>query len=255
MKYEFTIIIPSYNEKTNLAIVLQKLSIIFKSYNYEILLFDDNSIDGTHLLFKEKIIYFKKIDFDNVGKKLLFSKGNNCLKYIRNKKNYGKGYAIRESQKILNSKYTLIHDADLEYNSEDLYKFLTYKDKNPNIGFFLGKRFSGSINLSFQYSHFLANKFLSHLFSLLYNQYISDIESCYKMFKSNVFKELKLSRNDFVIEIELIAEYLSKHKNLKILEIPIEYYPRTYEEGKKIKIRDGILAIFFIVVFKFRKLI
>ena len=255
MKFEFTIIIPSYNEKVNLVNVLEKISKVFKPYKYELLLFDDNSNDGTELLFGKKIKNFKEIKFNNEENQLIFSKGSNCLKYIRNQSNKGKGYAIKESQKLVNSNYTIIHDADLEYETEDLIHFFRYKDNYPDIGFLIGKRFSGSSSQSFQYTHFLANKFLSHFFSFLFNQYISDIESCFKMFKSEIFKNFRLSRNDFVIEIELISEYLKKNKKLKILEIPIQYFPRTYNEGKKIKVKDGILATYFIIIFRLKHLL
>tara|TARA_B100001063_G_scaffold223526_1_gene230820 strand:- start:2495 stop:3250 length:756 start_codon:yes stop_codon:yes gene_type:complete len=249
--YDFSIIIPTYNEYDSLPNIIIDISKIFKNYKIQILVIDDNSTDNTHSLFNHETNLFKNINFNKKSALITFTKGENQLTYIKNKINYGKGYAIKLSQKYINSKFTVIQDADYEYDPNDLNKFIKIALEKRDFGLILGKRFFSDYNYTFPFYHYLANKFLSNLFSLLYNQKISDIEVGYKFFKSEIFKKLEITKNDFGIEIELISKYLKLYKDKKIIEININYFPRTFQEGKKIKFKDGILAIYYILYYRF----
>ena len=249
--YDFSIIIPTYNEYDSLPNIIIDISKIFKNYKIQILVIDDNSTDNTHSLFNHETNLFKNINFNKKSALITFTKGENQLTYIKNKINYGKGYAIKLSQKYINSKFTVIQDADYEYDPNDLNKFIKIALEKRDFGLILGKRFFSDYNYTFPFYHYLAYKFLSNLFSLLYNQKISDIEVGYKFFKSEIFKKLEITKNDFGIEIELISKYLKLYKDKKIIEININYFPRTFQEGKKIKFKDGILAIYYILYYRF----
>ena len=113
-----------------------------------------------------------------------------------------------------------------------------------------GSRFYGTPHRSLYYYHFLANRLISSIFNLLYNQTLTDIEVCYKMFTRPVLESMKLSAHDFGIEVEMSAQ-IARARSWRIYEMGIHYYGRTYEEGKKINWRDGMKALWYLVKFRF----
>ena len=113
-----------------------------------------------------------------------------------------------------------------------------------------GSRFYGRPHRSLYYHHYLANRLISLLFNILYNQALSDIETCYKMMRREVLQSLQLTCSDFGIEVELSAR-IAQQRSLRIYELGICYYGRTYQEGKKINWKDGVKALWYLIRFKF----
>ncbi len=218
---KISIIIPCYNEVNTIETIISKILEI-KDLDFEIILVDDYSTDGTRNLITEKIQ--EKIN-----------------KVIFNDKNYGKGFSIREGIKASSGGIILIQDADLEYTPKD-YKKLIKPIIDGNADVVYGSRFIGSSEKRVLYFwHTVGNKILTILSNIFTNLNLTDMEVCYKVFKSDVIKNIKLEENRFGFEPEITAK-ISK-KNLRIFEVGISYFGRKYVEGKKITWRDGFSAI------------
>ncbi len=142
----------------------------------------------------------------------------------------------------------MIHDADLEYFPEDLVEMFEKAKLNPQ-SLIIGSRFIGNKERVNIYRRtFIANKVMSLFFSFVHFCKISDIATCYKMLRTDTFKEIQLYENGFSIEIELVAKFLKKNKS--IIEVPIKYEGRSYEEGKKIKPIDGMMYLINTIKYK-----
>ena len=223
MVKSLTVIVPVYNEET---LVLESLSRLDKvDIINKIIIVDDCSTDKSSEIV-DKFIY-------------------NRPKYtlIKTNKNSGKGKAINAAQPLVKTDYVAIHDADLEYFPDDLIKM--YEEINGN-NLIIGSRFIGDIKRGNLYKRTLyANYFLSKLFSLVHKKNITDIATCYKMIPSTFFQNFKINSSGFEFEVEVLAEYLKI--NNQIIEVPIKYEGRSYEEGKKIRMIDGFKYIFWIL--------
>ena len=227
---KISVIIPVYNEERYIEQVLNKVNDEKKNINLEIIVSDDCSKDNTI-----KIIEKNKHLYDVL---------------IKSQKNKGKGRAIIEATKHVTGDYILIQDADLEYDPKD-YNKLIEPIKKFKADVVYGSRFKGSEAKRILYfKNRIANYFLSFLVSLLTNINFSDVETGYKLVKSDLFKKLNLKENTFAIEIEITMK-LAK-KNLKFYEVGISYNGRTFEEGKKIRMIDGFIALFKIFYYFFR---
>jgi glycosyltransferase involved in cell wall biosynthesis len=224
-----TVIIPFFNEE---KFIEQSLDRVLKSNIADkILLIDDGSTDSSYEIVNE---YIKTISF---------------AKILKNKKNLGKGNALNIARRYINTSHVVIHDADLEYNPEDILKMIKKSRLSPN-SLILGTRFKGSELRANQYKRtYYANKLMSFLFSFIHNFRISDIASCYKLMPSNFFNNLNIRENSFAIEVEILAKFLKYNKS--IIEVPISYKGRSYEEGKKIKSIDGFRYIVKTFKYKF----
>lgn len=164
------------------------------------------------------------------------------IQYIKSGENKGKGNALNNAKSMLNTKFVVIHDADLEYFPEDLSEMFEYAKKNPN-SLILGSRFIGDKERKNIYRRtFIANKIMSYFFSFVNAYRVTDIATCYKMMPSEIFKSFEIIENGFSVEIEVVSKYLKVHRS--IFEVPIKYEGRTYEEGKKIKPIDGVMYLF-----------
>jgi dolichol-phosphate mannosyltransferase len=226
-QHTLTAIVPVHNEELFLEESLNrllKIKIIDK-----IIVVDDCSSDNS-------IEIIKKIE-----------KENERLLVFQTSVNLGKGGAIKLAFNEISTDYAIIHDADLEYDPEDIYKLYNKIEKNRS-NFVIGTRFSDKSRPQIYKRTFYANKFLSFLFSLVYKEKVSDIATCYKLIPSNYLKNTAFAENGFAIEVELLAKFLLIDKNYS--EVPITYVPRSYKEGKKIKFLDGIKYI--LVIFKYR---
>ena len=218
---KISIIIPCYNEASTIELIIEKILEI-KDLNYEIIIIDDCSTDGTKEILKNKLS-------EKVKKKVF------------NEKNFGKGYAIREGLKYTSGDIVIIQDADLEYTPKD-YKRLIKPIIDGNADVVYGSRFIGSSEKRVLYFwHTVGNKILTILSNIFTNLNLTDMEVCYKVFKSEVIKNIKLEENRFGFEPEITAK-ISK-KNLRIFEVGISYFGRKYVEGKKITWKDGFSAI------------
>ena len=226
---KLSIIIPVYNEKDYILSVLEKVNKQKDKFNLEIIVTDDGSIDGTADLIKNN--------------KHLYNKA------IFNKKNEGKGSAIKECLNHVTGDYVLIQDADLEYNPDE-YINLVSPIINYNAEIVFGSRFKGGQPERVLYfKNRVANFILSLLVSILTDINFSDVETGYKLIKTSKLKSLNLNEKSFGIEIEIVMKLAKTNSNF--YEVGISYHGRTYEEGKKIRFIDGIIALYKIFYYKF----
>ena len=216
-----TVLIPCFNEKKTITKVVDRVNDI-KDLNLEIIIIDDNSNDGTRDLLKDKIK-------DKVSR------------IIFNNKNYGKGYCIRKGIEASNGDVILIQDADLEYDPSD-YQKLIKPIESGVADVVYGSRFLGGEEKRVLFFwHTLGNKLLTIFSNMFTNLNLTDMEVGYKLFRSEILKDINLVENRFGIEPEVTAK-ISK-KKIRIFEVGISYYGRKYEDGKKITWKDGFSAI------------
>ena len=230
-----SIIIPVYNEVQTIEKIVLKIKKI-KDIKKQIIIVDDGSTDGTSEKLKDIKLKFK-ID------KIIFSK-----------KNKGKGHAIRLAQKKIAQKFTIIQDADLEYNPKDYHKILrvlkkkkykvVYGSRILNTNHFAKNNFTSNIRL-------FANHVLTITSNIINSQNLTDAHTCYKAFDSNVFKKLNLCENGF----SFCPEVTTKISNLglNIFEVKISYNGRDYKSGKKISFMDGFDALWTLIKYKIIK--
>jgi len=228
---DLTIIIPVYNEIKTIEKLLKKvLSINIKK---QLIIVDDCSNDGTN---KILIKYSKKID-----------------KLVVHKKNKGKGSAIRSAQKYVKGKYVAIQDADLEYNPVDLLKIIKFLKKNKlNIAYGSRVLNKNKYENTQNFTHLIriwGNVFLTKVSNIINKQNLTDAHTCYKIFRSDIFRKIKLQENGFAFCPEITTK-ISK-KKYKIREIPISYKGRTYSQGKKINSFDGLIALYCLLKYRF----
>ena len=226
---KLSVIIPVYNEKNYILAVLKKVNKQKDKFDIEIIVTDDGSIDGTVDIIKNN--------------KHLYDKA------IFNEKNEGKGSAIKECLNHVTGDYVLIQDADLEYNPEE-YKNLIAPILDYNAEIVFGSRFKGGQPERVLYfKNRVANFVLSLVVSILTNINFSDVETGYKVIKTSKLKLLDLKEKSFGIEIEIVMK-LAKTSS-SFYEVGISYHGRTYAEGKKIRFKDGIIALYKIFYYKF----
>ncbi len=233
MNYEVSIIVPVYNEEKTIKKILYKI----------------NKVN----LKRKEIIVINDGSNDNTNKILLKLEKKNINKLISLKKNYGKGYAIRQGLKYAKGKIIIIQDGDLEYNPQDylkLIKPILSNTTNVVYGSRVLNKSRTNVSKSFTNNiRILANYFLTKLSNLINRQNLTDAHSCYKVFKKDLLKKIYLKENRFSFCPELTTKL--SNINEKIIEVPISYNGRDYSEGKKIKFSDGIDAILTIFKYKF----
>jgi dolichol-phosphate mannosyltransferase len=233
-KYDkISIIIPVYNEKETLLQIIKKVDLVKLPLKKEIILVDDFSTDGTRDI-------LKRLEKDKK------------YKIIYHKKNGGKGRALRTGFENSTGDIITIQDADLEYDPNDYIKLLKpILDGRNKVVY--GSRFMGNSFFSrqkwFSPTHYIGNKGLSLMTSLLYFKYITDMETCYKMFTREVLESLNLRSKRFDFEPEITAKIIKKGYNIR--EMSINYYPRGFEHGKKISWKDGIKAFYYLLKYRF----
>ena len=229
-----TIIIPVYNEKKYIKTLLNKV-IKLKGIKTQIIIVDDGSSDGSTEILKNEFINNKKIN-----------------KIIFHKKNLGKGSAIKSAQRYIRGNYTIIQDADLEYEPRDIikiYKFI--KSKKYRVVYGSRVLNKNKYETTQNFTHLVriwGNVFLTKISNIINNQNLTDAHTCYKMFDSKVFKKINLKEKGFAFCPEVTTK-LSK-KNYKIIEVPISYKGRTYDNGKKITLFDGLIALISLVKYR-----
>ena len=216
-------IVPAYNEESTVAEVLERVEAL--GFDSQIVVVDDGSTDGTAALLDEW--------------------GNGGNRLVVRQRNQGKGAAIRAAIPHLDGEITVIQDADMEYDPSDI-PLLIEPIRRGAADVVFGSRLSGGrAQRAYMFWHLVGNKFLSLLTNVLYNTTISDMETGYKAFRTDVLRSLELTENHFGIEPEITAQ-VCKAK-LRIYEVPIAYYGRTYEEGKNITWRDGFKAVYVLL--------
>jgi glycosyltransferase involved in cell wall biosynthesis len=224
---KLSILIPVFNEcKTVEPIVEQVRSV---DIDKEIIIVDDGSTDGTREILREKI---ESIE----GVKVLY-----------HDRNQGKGAAIRTAQAHITGDISIIQDADLEYDPRD-YRTLITPIIEGKADVVYGSRFLGQ-HRAFLFWHYLGNRFLTFITNLLYNTMLTDMETCYKAFRSEIFKSVTIRSNRFDFEPEITAKVFKT--GCKVFEVPISYAGRDYYEGKKITWKDAFGAIWTLVKYRF----
>ena len=226
---KLSILIPVYNEIGTFGeMIKQVLSV---NADKEIIIVDDCSTDGSRELIDSYI------------------KENLSLKVIFHETNCGKGAAIKTALSAASGDYSIIQDADLEYDPQDYILLLNAAEKNK-VDVVYGSRFLKTWR-STSFLHFLVNKFLTILTNTLFGSKLTDMETCYKMIRTNIFKELDIKSNRFEIEPEITAKLLKRGYN--IIEVSISYKGRSYHEGKKITWKDGIDTVLTLFRYRFSK--
>lgn len=224
---QLSVIVPIYNEEKTVTNILAKL--VKSSDVYEVVVVDDGSTDGS--LAKIRTIKSKKLK--------VFSKPNG-----------GKGSAVRFGLDHVTGSHVLIQDSDLEYDPDDI-PILLEPIRKGRVEVVYGSRFLGShSNLLFW--HRVGNSFLNFVVNIMYDTTLSDMETCYKVLPTELFRSLKIQADKFDLEPEITCKVLRKH--IKIFEVPITYVGRDFTEGKKITWRDGFGALKMIFKLRFAQL-
>jgi glycosyltransferase involved in cell wall biosynthesis len=229
---KLSIIVPAYNEASTISNILDKLINLplINSINKEIIIVNDCSTDNTSSVVEN-----------------IISANPTCeIYFISHEKNSGKGAAIHTGIKNATGDYLIIQDADLEYDPNE-FNILLKPIIDGYADVVYGSRFiGGSAHRILFFWHTIGNKFLTFLSNLFTNLNLTDMETCYKLFRTDIIKEIKLNEKRFGFEPEITSK-ISKIKNIRIYEVGISYYGRTYAEGKKINWKDGFRAIYCIV--------
>ena len=222
-----SVLIPCFNEKNTIEEIVNRINKL-EDLNLEIIVIDDNSDDGTRKILQEKIK-------DKVSQ-LIF-----------NESNHGKGYCIKKGIENANGDVILIQDADLEYDPKEYYKLIKpISDGNADVVF--GSRFIGGDQRRILFFwHTIANKFLTILSNMFTNLNLTDMETCYKIFKKSLMEKIDLKEKGFGFDPEITAK-LAKQKP-RIYEVGISYFGRTYAEGKKINLKDAFIVLKCIIIY------
>jgi glycosyltransferase involved in cell wall biosynthesis len=241
-----SIVIPVYNEKDTIHEILRR--VMEMDIRREIIVVDDFSRDGTREILKAMA------ELQSKGESQASSPDGGDpidlrdLRFLFQDKNQGKGAALRRGFAVTTGDIVLVQDADLEYDPRDYPKLLEpILDGRADVVF--GSRFLGGPQRVHYFGHYIANKFLTLLSDLFTNLKLTDMETCYKVFRQEVLKGIQLKSNRFGFEPEITAK-VAKGK-WRIYEVPISYAGRTYEEGKKITWKDGVQALWCIIRYKF----
>lgn len=235
---KLSIIIPVFNEEKTVSQMLEKISRLeMDNIIKQVIIVNDGSSDSTESEIKKSKLKIKNFE------------------YIEHQKNQGKGSAIRTGIKNVTGDYIIIQDADLEYNPEDMKKLVkpvldgvskvVYGTRLKRLPSFSKDERTPQFLL-----HYIGNKCLSLLTSILYGQWITDMETCYKLFPKKAVVNMQLNSKRFDFEPEITAKLLKR--GYKILEIPISTIPRGYDEGKKLNtFKDGAIALWTLIKYRF----
>ncbi len=232
-----SIVVPVYNEA---ATIQQLIALVVRAplpdgIRREIICVNDCSKDGTAAQLDELPALFPEADF----------------KIIHKPENQGKGAALRDGFKQAGGDVIIIQDADLEYDPDDYSKLLQpIVERKADVVY--GSRFIGEPHRVLYYWHTVGNKFLTWMSNMFTNLNLTDMEVCYKVFRKDVLDRITVKCNRFGFEPEITAKIAKMRPRLRIYEVGVAYYGRSYEEGKKITWKDGVKAILTIIRFRFR---
>jgi glycosyltransferase involved in cell wall biosynthesis len=222
-----SIIVPVYDERNTVVEIVRRMRAVDLPVEREIILVDDGSTDGT--------------------RDVLGQLGDSTVRVVLHAQNQGKGAAIKTGLGQVTGDLVIVQDADLEYDPEDWPKLLApvLRGKARVV---YGSRFTGE-RRNMLFTHWVGNRFLSLLTNVLYNTTLSDMETCYKLFDRDVLEGIDIKATGFEFEPEVTAKVL--RQGIRIYEVPISYAGREFHEGKKITWRDGFVAFWTLVKYRF----
>ena len=224
-----SVVMPVYNEKEYVIRIIEK--VLALDIVKELVIVDDASNDGTREI-------LKSARFDP------------RVRIYYHEKNMGKGAALRTGFGYVTGDVIAVQDADLEYDPHEFLDMIKPIEEGHADVVYGSRLIGGKPQRVHLFWHKVGNTFLSLLTNILYNASLSDMETCYKMFRKSVLEGVVIRSNDFSVEPELTAKIL-KNKKLRVYEMPISYYGRTYEEGKKISWKHGIGALCALLKYRF----
>jgi glycosyltransferase involved in cell wall biosynthesis len=224
---KLSVIVPVFDERNTVVEIVRRMRMVDLPVELEIVVVDDGSTDGTRDVLRQL--------------------ADSTVRVITHDANRGKGAAIRSGLAHVTGDLVLVQDADLEYDPEDWPKLL-----NPMLRgkarVVYGSRFTGE-RRNMLFLHWMGNRFLSLLTNVLYNTTLSDMETCYKLFDRTLLDSIPLRAQRFEFEPEVTAKIL--RRGIRIYEVPISYTGREFDEGKKITWRDGFIALWTLVKYRF----
>jgi glycosyltransferase involved in cell wall biosynthesis len=224
---KFSIVVPCFNEEKTLRKCIEKvLEIADETLSLEIIIVDDCSSDQSLIIARELEDKYQEIVV------------------LNHKKNQGKGAALRTGIKRATGDFVAVQDADLEYNPMEFKKLLVPLINNQADVVFGSRFLSAGHHRVLYFWHYMGNRLLTFLSNMFTDLNLTDMETCYKVFKSEIIQNIQIKENRFGFEPEIVAKVA--HMRLRIFEIGISYYARTYEEGKKIGVKDGVRALYCI---------
>mgnify|MGYP000964651447 CR=1 FL=1 len=229
---KLSVIVPAYNEEKTILTVLEKLKsvVLIGDFSKEIVVVNDCSADNTEGKVKQFIAENPLVE----------------ISYFKHEVNKGKGAALHTGIQKASGDYIIVQDADLEYDPEE-FNVLLKPVINGYADVVYGSRFMGGRpHRILFFWHTIGNKFLTFLSNMFCNLNLTDMETCYKLFRADMLKGLNLKERRFGFEPEVTAK-ISKIPRIRIYEVGVSYYGRTYEEGKKINWKDGFRAIYCII--------
>lgn len=221
-----SVVMPVFNERDTIEEIIHRVLAV--NLRIELIVIDDASTDGTSQILDE----------------LQKAHGFVLLKQPRN---CGKGAALRRGIAAITGDLVIFQDADLEYSPEE-YPLLTELICTGRADVVYGSRFLGRHRV-FLLTHYLGNRLLTFITNVLYNTMLSDMETCYKVMRTDVLRSMELKSDGFGIEPEITAKVFKRR--YRVYEVPISYDGRGYDEGKKITWRDGVIALWVLVKYRF----
>lgn len=221
-----SVVMPCYNERETIEEIIRRVLAV--PLRIELIVIDDGSNDGTREI-------------------LTRLAGELPIKLVFQPQNAGKGSALRRGFEEVTGDLVVIQDADLEYSPEEFPQLIQLICEG-RADVVYGSRFLGRHRV-FMFTHYAGNRFLTLVTNMLYNTMLSDMETCYKVMRTEVLRSMKLDADGFGIEPELTAKIFKRH--YRVYEVPITYDGRGYEEGKKITWRDGFVALWVLIKYRF----